>query len=78
MGASINTLALAYTGASLPLLLLFSMSVVPWEVIVSREVFATEIVRTVGGSFGLLFAMPLTTLFAVFLIKKKKQEIIDS
>ena len=77
MGASINTLALAYTGASLPLLLLFSMSVAPWEVIISREVFATEIVRTVGGSFGLLFAMPLTTLFAVFLLKKKKQEIID-
>ena len=78
MGASINTLALAYTGASLPLLLLFSMSVAPWEVIVSREVFATEVVRTVGGSFGLLFAMPLTTLFAVFFLKDKKQEITDN
>ncbi len=77
MGASINTLALAYTGASLPLLLLFSMSVAPWEVIVSREVFATEVVRTVGGSFGLLFAMPLTTLFAVFFLKKKEQKTIE-
>ena len=76
MGASINTLALAYTGASLPLLLLFSMSAAPWEVIVSREVFATEVVRTVGGSFGLLFAMPLTTLFAVFFLKKKEREVV--
>ncbi len=73
MGASINTLALAYTGASLPLLLLFSMSVTPWEVIVSREVFATEVVRTIGGSFGLLLAMPLTTLFAVFFLKKEEE-----
>ena len=75
MGASINTLALAYTGASLPLLLLFSMSSAPFEVIVSREIFATELVRTIGGSFGLLFAMPLTTLFAVFFLEKKKERI---
>jgi uncharacterized membrane protein len=77
IGALINTLALAYTGASLPLLLLFSMSPAPWEIIVSREVFATEVVRTIGGSFGLLFAMPLTTLFAVFFLKKKEQETTD-
>jgi len=66
VGALVNTLAIAYAGASLPLLLLFygagDMSI---GQIVSREFFATEIVRILVGSIGLVLAVPITTAVAV-------------
>ncbi len=68
VGALVNTLALAYTGASLPLLLLFSTSEASVSSIINQEIFATEILRTVAGSIGLVLAVPLTTLIAVWLL----------
>ncbi len=66
IAATVNTLILAYAGASLPLLLL--LVGVPagesWLTMINREILATEIVRTLVGSIGLLSAVPLTTLFA--------------
>jgi uncharacterized membrane protein len=69
VGALVNTLALAYTGASLPLLLLFHGSAAPAGIILNGELFATEIVRTVVGSLGLVFAVPITTFLAVITLK---------
>ncbi len=61
----INTLALAYVGASLPLLLLLSLdSGVPLWVTLNSEFFAEEIVRTLVGSSTLLLAVPISTWFA--------------
>lgn len=61
----INTLALAYVGASLPLLLLFSMNDdMPTWVILNSEFVAEEIVRTLVGSCTLLLAVPISTWFA--------------
>lgn len=61
----INTLALAYVGASLPVLLLFSMNEdMPWWVIVNSEFLAEEIVRTLVGSSTLLVAVPISTWIA--------------
>lgn len=71
MGAVINTLILAYTGASLPLVLLLYTVDTPVLELVNREVITTEIVRSIVGSFGLLLAVPLTTLIAVFLMYNK-------
>lgn len=71
ISALVNTLALAYTGASLPLLLLFSTSSVPAWVLVNREVFAAEIIRTIIGSSGLILAVPITTWLAVRLLSKR-------
>lgn len=70
MGAVINTLILAYAGASLPLVLLLYVSDTPILELINREVIATEIVRSIVGSVGLLLAVPLTTLIAVFLMRK--------
>lgn len=70
VGALVNTLALAYTGASLPLLLLFSTSQASTSSILNQEVFATEIIRTIVGSVGLIMTVPITTLIAVFLLEK--------
>jgi uncharacterized membrane protein len=72
VGALVNTLALAYAGASLPLLLLFSQSEISTITIMNREIFATEVIRTVAGSIGLILAVPLSTLFAVMLLKSEK------
>ncbi len=69
VGALVNTLALAYTGASLPLLLLFSSNSADLNVI-NQEIFATEIIRTVVGSIGLILTVPITTLLAVYMLKR--------
>ncbi len=72
VGALVNTLALAYTGASLPLLLLFSTSQSSLASIINQEVFATEIIRTIIGSIGLILTVPITTLLAVYMLKGYK------
>lgn len=71
-GALVNTLALAYTGASLPLLLLFSTSDSSMASIINQEIFATEIIRTTVGSIGLIATVPITTLLAVYALKNYK------
>lgn len=72
VGALVNTLALAYTGASLPLLLFFSMSDSSISSIINQEIFATEIIRTVIGSIGLILTVPITTLLAVYVLRGHK------
>lgn len=69
VGALVNTLAIAYVGASLPLLLLFFGSgPVDIGLTVNRELFATEIVRILVGSIGLILAVPITTAVSVFML----------
>ncbi len=70
ISAVVNTLVLAYTGASLPLILLLSAQNTPWHYFISNEIIAEEIVRTLVASCGLLLAVPVTTLIAVYLAKK--------
>ncbi|TVR27081.1 MAG: YibE/F family protein [Nitriliruptor sp.] len=60
----VNTLFLAYTGASIALLLLFYSGGVSGLEIVNSEVLAEEIVKTVVGSLGLIAAVPFTTALA--------------
>ena len=73
ISAVVNTLVLAYTGASLPLVLLFFLGDYPIGYLVSNELIAEEIVRTLVASAGLVLAVPITTLVAVTLFKKKRQ-----
>jgi uncharacterized membrane protein len=67
IASTVNTLLLAYAGASLPLLLLFALSGQSAGAIVNSEVIATEVVRTLVGSIGLVAAVPITTALAAFL-----------
>jgi len=65
----VNTLALAYVGASLPLLLLFwSDADAPWWVILNNESIVEEIVRTIVGSMTLTLAVPISTWLACRLL----------
>jgi uncharacterized membrane protein len=64
IAATVNTLVLAYAGASLPMLLLFSFSNVDYGLAINLEFIAEEIVRTMVGSLGLFAAVPITTALA--------------
>jgi len=64
VSSAVNTLVLAYAGASLPLLLLFTLSDVPLGSLLTQEAVAVEIVRTLVGSIGLVASVPITTALA--------------
>jgi uncharacterized membrane protein len=64
IASTVNTLLLAYAGAAMPLLILFSLSGMRMGFVVSSEDVAVEIVRTLVGSIGLVTAVPLTTFLA--------------
>jgi uncharacterized membrane protein len=68
IAATVNTLFLAYAGASLPLLILFAGSPDPFGTVVTSETVAVEIVRTLVGSIGLIAAVPITTALAAALV----------
>lgn len=72
VGALVNTLVLAYTGASLPLLMYFYVSPATFGATVNSELVATEIVRTIVGSIGLVLTVPIVTLLAVFYLRGYK------
>ncbi|MGM0482750.1 MAG: YibE/F family protein [Patescibacteria group bacterium] len=72
MVSLVNTLALAYAGASLPLLLLFYQSEKGFIELINMEIFATEIIRTMVGSIGFIMAIPITTLFASLMLRPKR------
>ena len=65
VAATVNTLVLAYAGASLPMLLMFSLARGDYAYLVNFAVVAEEIVRTLVGSLGLIAAVPLTTAIAI-------------
>jgi uncharacterized membrane protein len=67
VAATVNTLVLAYAGASLPTLLLFTLGRGNYGFLLNAEMVAEEIVRTLVGSLGLVAAVPITTLIAVSL-----------
>ena len=78
IGALVNTLAIAYVGASLPLLLLFyQTSQTSIAHIANTEIFSTEIVRIMIGSIGLVLAVPITTLVSVLMLVKKPTPGVD-
>lgn len=60
----VNTLVMAYAGASLPLLLLFSIADSGVSTVATSEIVAEEIVRTLVGSIGLVASVPVTTALA--------------
>lgn len=62
MGTMSNTLILAYAGGSLHLMLLFAAYELPLIDIINRDIVASEILRALAGSIGLIFAIPITAL----------------
>jgi len=68
IASMVNTLVLAYSAASLPLVMLFTASSVGLEEIINTELISEEIVRTLVGSIGLVLSLPITTFLACYFI----------
>lgn len=64
IASTVNTLLLAYAGASIPLVMLFAVSNQSLVTVANSELIAVEIVRTLCGSMGLVAAVPITTTLA--------------
>ncbi|HWR61180.1 MAG TPA: YibE/F family protein [Clostridia bacterium] len=75
MGTMSNTLILAYAGGSIHTMLLLMAFKVPMFEIINMDVMASEILRAMAGSIGLICAIPLTALLGGVLnnVKPKKQ-----
>ncbi len=69
MGTMANTLILAYTGASMSLLLVLNAHNVSFTRVINMEAMSTEIIRILAGSIGLIYAIPLTAVIAGILYK---------
>jgi uncharacterized membrane protein len=67
IAATVNTLVLAYAGASLPVLLVFSVAGTSVGEAVNSEAVAEQIVAMLVGSIGLIAAVPITTGLAALL-----------
>lgn len=79
IGALVNILAIAYVGVSLPLILLYAKSAhAPIEMILNKELFSTEIIRTMVGGIGLILAVPITTLISAWFLVKSNTGIDDT
>lgn len=70
IGTMSNTLILAYTGSSLPLMLLLLANEVPYLKYINLDMIATEIIRALSGSIGLFLAVPFTAIVSAILCKR--------
>ncbi len=74
ISSAVNTLALAYTGAALPVLLAFSLAGQSFGTLITTQDIAQEVVRTQVGSIGLVAAVPVTTAIAAVVARRDEVE----
>ncbi|MGH3793349.1 MAG: YibE/F family protein [Pseudonocardiaceae bacterium] len=75
ISSAVNTLALAYAGAALPVLLIYSVAGQSFGTVVTTQNIAQEVVRTLVGSIGLVAAVPVTTAIAAVVARQDKIEL---
>jgi uncharacterized membrane protein len=66
VGSLVNTLALAYLGTALPLVMFYARANADFWQSINQEVIAAEILRIIIGSIGLILAVPFTTMVAAW------------
>lgn len=76
MGTMSNTLILAYTGSSLQLILIFMAYKETILKIFNLDMIASEVVRALSGSIGMIMVIPLTSIIAAVLYGSKKERIL--
>jgi uncharacterized membrane protein len=78
VSATVNTLVLAYVGAALPILLIFSSTELGLGDALGLEIVAKEVVAMLVGSIGLIAAVPVTTALAASLaLRESPQHMAD-
>lgn len=70
LGASLNTLILAYVGGSIQILILFYAYDMPLIDIINTEQISSELIRALAGSFGLLCTVPITSFVCSLMMVK--------
>jgi uncharacterized membrane protein len=78
IAATVNTLVLAYTGAALPLLIIFSIGNTSFGSAINSEAVAEPIVATLVGSIGLIAAVPVTTALAALLAQHLPERRLEA
>jgi uncharacterized membrane protein len=76
IAATVNTLVLAYAGASLPVLLVFSIGGTSFGDALNSEVVAAEVVAMIVGSIGLIAAVPITTALAALVAERLPEDVL--
>nr|WP_052479184.1 YibE/F family protein [Kibdelosporangium sp. MJ126-NF4] len=71
VSSAVNTLAMAYAGAALPVLLFSYLSGAGLGTILGSQSIAQEVVRTLVGSIGLIACVPVTTLIAALVASRE-------
>lgn len=66
MSALANTLIFAYVGASLSTLLLYAQYDGSWLKFLNFDVVSDEVIRSLAGTIGLVFTVPITALLAAW------------
>ncbi|MDI9515090.1 MAG: YibE/F family protein [Clostridiaceae bacterium] len=74
MATMSNTLILAYAGGSLHLMLLLMAYETPFTHIINWDMIASEVLRSIAGSIGIIFAIPITALASVLIEKYEKKD----
>lgn len=73
LGTMTNTLILAYTGSALSLLLLLGVQQMERIKLMNLDIIATEVVRALSGSIGMVLCVPATALLAAFWSGRRKE-----
>ncbi|NBI06972.1 YibE/F family protein [Senegalia massiliensis] len=66
MSTMVNTLVLAYVGSFMPLLIIYLSSESNFLNSINTELLSVEIIRSLCGSIGLIFTIPLTCFIAAY------------
>ena len=74
IASTVDTLVLAYAGASMPLLLLFTLARRPGLEVVTGSLVAEEVVRTMVGGIGLVASVPITTGLAALVVSRSRSK----
>lgn len=69
MGTMTNTLILAFSGASVNMLLLFQVYDYPLIQIFNTDAMAMEVIRGIAGSIGIVLTVPLVAALSAWLMK---------
>ena len=71
VASAVNTLVLAYAGASLPLILLLATDGRPVGEVLTGELLAQEVLRSAVGTIGLVASVPITNALAVLVARNR-------
>ncbi len=74
IASMVYTIVLTYTGAALPLLMLITAAQRPALQILSSDLVATEVLRSLLGAMALTLAVPLTTAIAAFTVPEGRDQ----